>query len=182
MKHRHSLLASALAAGLALTTAAPAQARILETFSLDFSASGHADRFCGVTGLQPAYTYEQFGRGAIHQRGRDAELYFQGHFTGIKQTFTYEGKTVTRLAPHLLERDLKVTDNSDGTWTLIVMFTGPDRVLDDRGRILAKNDGQVRERWIYDPAVDDIISRETIHGSTGTNDDFCAAVLEYWGL
>jgi hypothetical protein len=54
--------------------------------------------------------------------------------------------------------------------------------VDDSGRILAKNDGQLRQRWIYDSAVDDIVSRETILGSTGTNDDFCAAVLENWGL
>ena len=179
MTRASHLLAFLLAAGLAFA-AAPASAAPPERFPLDFSDSGTSDDFCDAgLSTQPTFTYEQTGTGTLRWRG--GLPYFQGH-TSIVQTFTYDGSTITVLSPHLLEKDLSVTDNGDGTFAIIVMFTGPERTLDDRGRILAKNDGQVRQRWIYDSTVDDIVSRETIFGSTGTNDDFCAAVLEHWGL
>jgi hypothetical protein len=180
MARTSHLLAPLLAAGLVSAVAAPATAAPPERFPLDFSDSGSSTDFCeaGLT-VQPTFTYEQTGTGTV--RERNGEFYFQGH-TRIEQTFTYDGSTVTVLSPHLLEKDLSVTDNGDGTWTIIVLFTGPERTVDDSGGILAKNDGQLRQRWIYDSAVDDIVSRETILGSTGTNDDFCAAVLENWGL
>jgi len=31
-------------------------------------------------------------------------------------------------------------------------------------------------------ATDEVIDEEQIFGSTGTNDDFCDAVLAYWGV
>lgn len=174
------LLAPLLTLGLLVAAAAPASAAPPERFPLDFADSGTSDDFCDAgLAVQPDFTYAQTGTGAV--RERNGQFYFQGH-TSIVQTFTLEGSTVTVLSPHLLEKDLSVTDNGDGTWTIIVLFTGPERTLDDQGMILAKNDGQLRQRWIYDSSVDDIVSRETILGSTGTNDDFCAAVLEHWGV
>jgi hypothetical protein len=178
MARRHSLLTSALAAGLVLGAAAPAQARVVERFPLDFSVSGQIDDFCGA-GLTVDFTFDQTGTGTV--RERHGVPYFQGH-SRLVRTFTYEGRTVTVLTRHLLEKDLRITDNGDGTWTIIVLFTGPERAVDEDGRVLAKNDGQVRLRLIYDAALDDIVSEEIVFGSTGTNDDFCAAVFEYWGI
>jgi len=176
----HLLTAPVLAAGLLFAAAAPASAAPPERFPLDFAVSGTSDDFCDAgLAVQPTFTYEQTGTATLRWRG--GLPYFQGH-SRIVQTFTYEGSTVTVLSPHLLEKDLSVTDNGDGTATIILLFTGPQRTVAENGRILAKDDGQIRERWIYDEAVDDIVSRERIFGSTGTNDDFCSAVLEHWGL
>ena len=176
----HLLTAPVLAAGLLFAAAAPASAAPPERSSLDFAESGTSDDFCGAgLATQPTFTYEQTGTETVRWRG--GVPYFQIHLR-IVQTFTYDGMTVTRLVPRLLEKDLSITDNGDGTWTIIVLFTGADRTVDEQGRILAKDDGQLRQRWIYDEAADDFVSRETIFGSTGTNDDFCAAVLEHWGL
>lgn len=179
MTRTSRLAAPILAAGLLCAAAAPATGAPPERFSLDFADSGTTGDFCEAgLATQPTFTYDQTGTGSVRLRG--GIPYFQGH-TRIVQTFTYEGSTVTVLSPHLLEKDISVTDNGDGTATLIVLFTGPERTLDENGRILAKNDGQLRERWLVDLEADEIVSREVILGSTGTNDDFCAAVLEHWG-
>lgn len=33
-----------------------------------------------------------------------------------------------------------------------------------------------------DIELDEVISEELIFGSTGTNDDFCEAILAHWGV
>ena len=51
----------------------------------------------------------------------------------------------------------------------------------DDGKLIAKNSGQIRLEIVYDYVNDVEISNELIFGSTGTNDDFCEAVLTDWG-
>ena len=48
--------------------------------------------------------------------------------------------------------------------------------------MLAKSDGQVRLLITIDIATDEVIGEEQIFGSTGTNDDYCDAILEHWGV
>jgi hypothetical protein len=181
-RHRLLLAPVVAAAALVVATAAPASAKVVETFSLDDSFAGQTDPgFCGVAGLVVDFTYDQTGVGRLFERGKDRQLSFQGH-TRVVQTFTYQGRTVTNLMPRILEKDLKIVDNGDGTLDLTVLFTGAERTLNEEGRIIAKNDGQLRQLWVVDAETTAVLSRETIKESTGTNDDFCAAVLADWGL
>ena len=60
-------------------------------------------------------------------------------------------------------------------------MTGGNRTLGNDGHLIARNSGQVRFEIVYDSATDTEISNELVFGSTGTNDDFCAAVLTDWG-
>ena len=55
------------------------------------------------------------------------------------------------------------------------------RTYGHEGKLIAKNSGQVRFEIVYDYVNDVEISNEIVFGSTGTSDDFCAAVLADWG-
>jgi len=63
----------------------------------------------------------------------------------------------------------------------VALLTGGNRTLGNDGHLIAKNSGQVRFEIVYDPATDTELSNELVFGSTGTNDDFCAAILTDWG-
>lgn len=173
------LAAALLAGGLVVAAAAPANAAVLERYSLDFSTSGVADDFCGV-GLQPSFTYDQTGSGFVMTRGDDL-LWFHEKLT-IVRTFTYNGMTATDIQPNTLVKDLKVVDNGDGTLSVIALLTGGGRVVGSDGKVIAKNDGQIRLLFTIDIATDTVINEEQVFGSTGTNDDFCEAVLDHWGV
>lgn len=176
------LLASASAAALTVAVAAPASARIIERWSLDESFSGQTDPgFCGVEDLVVDFTYDQTGEARLHQRGSQGLIYFHASTTYV-QTFTHDGQTVTTYG-RTLEKDLTVTDNDDGTWSVLVLLTGPARTVNEAGRIIAKNDGQTRLLLHIDAETGEGLAEpEVVFGSTGTNDDFCAAVLDDWGL
>ena len=174
------LTAALLAGGLVIAAAGPANAAVVERYSLDFSDSGVADDFCGV-GLQPTFTYDQTGSGFVMNRGKDGLFWFHEKLTVVR-TFTYNGMTVTDIQPNTLSKDHKVVDNGDGTLTVTQLLTGGERTIGSDGELLAKNSGQIRVRLTIDTATDEVIDSEQIFGSTGTNDDFCEAVLAYWGV
>jgi hypothetical protein len=64
---------------------------------------------------------------------------------------------------------------------VLVLATGPGALRDDTGRLIARNDGQVRwvDTWDLndpeDPEDDEFLGTELVKESTGTNDDICAA-------
>ena len=175
-----SPLAALLAGGLLIAGAAPADAAVVQRYSLDFSDSGVADDFCG-SGLQPSFTYDQTGSGVVTTRGKDGLFWFHEKLTVVR-TFTYNGMTVTDIQPNTLMKDHKIVDNGDGTLSITELLTGGGRLIGSDGKVLAKNDGQIRLLIIVDTATDEVLSEEQIFGSTGTNDDFCAAVLAHWGV
>ena len=174
------LFGALLAAGLVIGAAAPAGASVVERYSLDYSDSGTATDFCGA-GIQPTYTYDQTGSGSVKLRAPDGPLWFHEKLT-VTRTFTYNGMTVTDIAPNTLSKDLKIVDNGDGTLSITVLLTGGGRVVGDDGKLLAKGDGQIRMLLLIDIEEDEVISEELIFGSTGTNDDYCEAILDYWGV
>src|SRR5690349_5042455 len=162
--------AAVLVGGLVLAASAPAQAAVVERYVLDESSSGVADDFCGA-GLQPSYTFDLTGAGTVRTRGSD--LYWYHEKMRVVRTFTYNSKTVTDTQPNTLVKDQKIVDNGDGTLSITVLYTGGGKVVGDDGRILAKDDGQIRVLVTVDVATDTVLSEELIFGSTGTNDDYC---------
>lgn len=174
------LFGALLAAGLVIGVAAPAGAGVVERYSLDYSESGTTTDFCGA-GIQPTFTYAQTGSGSVKLRGPDGPLWFHEKLS-IVQTFTYDGMTVTDIQPNTLSKDLKIVDNGDGTLSITVLLTGGGRLISEEGKVLAKGDGQIRMLLLIDIEEDEVISEEVIFGSTGTNDDYCAAILDYWGV
>lgn len=174
------LLTAILVGGLVVAGTAPANADVVERYSLDFSTSGVADDFCG-SGLQPSFTYDQTGSGSVKMRGKDGPLWFHEKLSVVR-TFTYDGMTVTDIQPNTVVKDHKIVDNGDGTLSITVLYAGGARLVGSDGKLLAKNDGQIRLLLTIDIAADEVISEELIFGSTGTNDDFCDAILAHWGV
>ncbi|ROR66404.1 hypothetical protein [Agrococcus jenensis] len=175
-----ALITAVLVGGLIAAGAAPAGAQVVERYTIEDSGSGVIGDFCGA-GVDAAYTFEVTGSGTIRTRG-DGELLWFHERTRTVQTFTYDGMTVTDIQPNTLSRDHEIVDNGDGTISITVLLTGGQRLIGSDGKVLAKGDGQVRLLVVIDVATDQVLSEEVIFGSTGTNDDFCEAILEHWGI
>jgi hypothetical protein len=169
-----------LATGLAL---APASAEVIESDRFHEEFSGVNDDFCGVSGWAVAFDGSTDGRFQVRTQGRDGLVYVMDQFrTIISFTDVATGQTATHIEPHTIIKDLHVTENPDGTLTIIVLGTGGGRLVGEEGTPIAKFSGQVRWRIVYDPATDTELSNEVIFGSTGTNDDTCVELMEHWGV
>lgn len=176
--HRHPVLTALLTGGLVVGLAAPSQARVIETFSFDDVVQDVLPDFCGA-GVSVDYTAQFSGRGALHERGRDGLIFFHQKTSSV-ESYSFAGRTVTAIG-HVLEKDLKVVDNGDGTLSITVLLTGPGRLVNQEGKVIAKTDGQIRLLLVIDAATGEELSREQVFGSTGTNDDPCAAILADFG-
>jgi hypothetical protein len=122
----------------------------------------------------------------INPHGPDGLAYFHAN---VKITNVYtnlaNGNTVTEVG-NAVDKDLRVTDNGDGTLTILVMTTGNIAVFGPDGKALARNPGQVRFEFMVDdhggtptdPSDDEFLEDlGLVKGSTGRTDDFCAAVV-----
>ncbi|GAB4100637.1 hypothetical protein [Sinomonas halotolerans] len=177
--HR-TLLTAAVSAILALGAAAPSSAAILDRWDIAFSDSGEAKDFCGVRGLNPTFTFDVTGTAMIVQRGpRGFDYYLDT--TRFVGTYTYRGMTITEYGAGT-DKDLSIVDNGDGTLSVTVLLTGGARVMGHEGKPIAKNDGQIRLLLTVDSTTWNVIDEVLVFGSTGTNDDFCEAVLADWGV
>lgn len=175
-----ALAALALPAVLAV---APASAEKIGGGTFHDEGTFTDPNFCGVSGLVVDGTFTVDGRFLERLQGKDKTFYFMDH-ARVVQVLTNRatGEQVTDIQPGTTGKDLHVTDNGDGTTTLIVLLTGGGQLRNEAGRIIAKGDGQVRFEIVFDNATGDELSNELIFGSTGTNDDYCEAILEEWGI
>ena len=126
----------------------------------------------------------------LERLGPDGIVYFVSHeHQVIVWTNLDTQQHATDVQPNTVIKDLKITDNGDGTITIIELLAGAGKLYGDHGDFIAKGDGQVRFRQVIDtngtldnPDDDTLLSNDLIFGSTGTNDDYCAAILADWGI
>jgi hypothetical protein len=113
-------------------------------------------------------------------RGRDGLIFFANRLS-ITETFTNvdNGKFVVSTV-NGIDKDLRVTDNGDGTLTILILSTGNAVVYNSDGKAIGRNPGQVRFELLVDhggtptdPSDDTEISFEVVKESTGRTDDFC---------
>jgi hypothetical protein len=169
----------ALTAGLVLGVAPSASARIVERGQIDDAFSETIDDFCDVEGLSVDLEGTVTGRYHFNDRGNG---YYLENLQVIREfTDADTGFTALDIQPNTLSKDLSVVDNGDGTLTIITLATGGGRLYGHEGKLIAKGSGQVRFEIVYDYVNDVEVSNELIFGSTGTNDDYCEAILEDWG-
>ena len=170
-----------LSSGLTLTLAPPASAKVVERGSFHEEFSEVIEDFCDA-GLDVTIDVTVDGRYQVNQRGRNGREYYLGH-TRVVNVFTDQatGQTATDIQPNTLDKDLRITDNGDGTLTILVLLTGGGRTYGDDGRLIAKNSGQIRLEIVVDAETFEEISNDVVFGSTGTNDDICDAILTDWG-
>ena len=182
MRMQRLALLGVLSALLEIGLMAPAEAapptRITEPVDFTFMD----DDFCGA-GL----SVEVMGVGEerVQVAERRGETYFSAQVNlDVTYTNTATGVTITTREISRF-RDLHVTDNGDGTLTVVNFGTGFAMQYDSDGRIIGKNTGQLRFETTIDLngtpddfEDDTVISESVILGSTGTNDDFCEVALD----
>ena len=178
-----------LAAGLAMVgsiaLAGGASAKPLEHTDFHDEFSEIINDFCEVSGLTVQVDSVADGRFLFNPHGPDGLAY--GHanvsFTNVF-TNVANGNTVTEVGK-VVDKDLRVTDNGDGTLTILVLTTGNAAVYGPDGKAIARNPGQVRFEFLVDhggtptdPSDDEFLEDlGVVKGSTGRTDDFCAALV-----
>ena len=170
-----------VASSLAMAVGPPASARIVERGSFHDEFSDIDENFCDA-GLSVEFDATVDGRYQVNTRKPGTVGYYLEHVS-VVNVFTDQatGQTATDIQPNTVGKDQSITDNGDGTLTIVVLLTGGARTYGDDGKLIASNSGQVRFENVVDATTFEEISSELIFGSTGTNDDFCEAVLTDWG-
>jgi hypothetical protein len=185
---RRGILAAAAAAALVASVAAApsAMARPLENVRFVEEESFTDDDFCGE-GLSVDIELTRQVHVLFNSRKPGTAPYWKGN-VAVDTVFTSENGVVTEHARGV-DKDLKITDNGDGTMTILVLSTGNATTYDESGKAIARNPGQIRYEVlidygadITDPSDDTFIAfLGLVKGSTGRSDDFCAAVLPILG-
>ena len=178
-----AILALGASAAVMLATAASAKVIVRETTHEEDTLV--LNNFCDVQGLTVEDAFVGDFRVHAVPHGRDRLAYFleRGKVT---QVFTNPAtdKSVTAVA-RFIEKDLRVTDNGDGTLTITNLSTGNGVVYGADGKAIARNPGQIRVQFIVDHAGtpsdpdDDVFLADLgiVKDSTGRTDDFCEAVV-----
>ncbi|TDO50750.1 hypothetical protein EV643_104248 [Kribbella sp. VKM Ac-2527] len=184
-------LASGLTAAMLVMAATPAVAKPLERVHFNETTSEVVNNFCGDlsvridTDIHGSFLFNFHGPDGL---GYGAEKL---HFT---TTYTNLGtdKSMTEVQ-NTLSKDLKVTDNGDGTLTILVLATGSLKVFGPDGQFLFSDPGQVRFELLIDhggtptdPSDDEFLEfLGVVKGSTGRNDlqdrEFCDVLHEVTG-
>jgi hypothetical protein len=189
---RSTTVIGAVTAALAsaVLAAGPASAQKVDGGTFHDEGSFTDPNFCGVSGLVVDGHFTVDGRFLGRLQGKD-KIFYGAEHTHVVTVFTRRdtGQTATDIQPNVINKDLRITDNGDGTLTIIALATGGERTYGNDGKLIARNSGQTRFRIVVDdngtlsnPDDDTELSFEVVFGSTGTNDDFCAAVLSDWGV
>jgi hypothetical protein len=116
--------------------------------------------------------------------GPDGLAYFLQHGTRT-DVFTNlaNDKSVPAVAK-VIEKDLRVTDNGDGTLTILILATGNAMLYGQDGKAIARDPGQIRLELVVDhggtptdPSDDEELDFLIVRDSTGRSDDFCEAAV-----
>jgi hypothetical protein len=183
MRLRRTLGLATFVATVTMLVAGPAWAQPLEhgTFHEEFTDVD--DAFCDVPGLTVQVDQVVDGRFLLNPHGPDGLAYgletdlFTTVFTNVDN-----GITVTEVT-NVIFKDLRVTDNGDGTLTLLILDTGNATLYGPDGGAIARNPGQIQYEWLVDhrgtptnPFDDEFLEFGVVKEPTGKNDDFCAAI------
>ena len=180
---RHHWVIGVVAGLGTVAVSATAAAKPLDGGEFRNEFSGVVEDFCEVDGLTVEFDAVVEGRFRAVTHGNGL-VYFDEHLD-VTNTLTNvdNGNSVTEHI-RVLNKDLSVTDNGDGTLTVILLATGNSTVYDASGKAIGRNPGQVRIEFVVDHAgtpdfpPDDILLSETvIKGSTGRSDDFCEVAV-----
>jgi hypothetical protein len=189
MKHSRKLRLSAVLAlvaiaAITLATAASAGGQLFREL-IDEEESAVEVDFCGTEGLTVEFATHRVGMAHAVPHGRDGLVYF-GFNLKVTDVVTNlaNGNSVTSSAT-VRDKDQRVTDNGDGTLTILVLTTGNEVLYGEDGKVIARNPGQVRFEFLIDhggtptdPSDDEFLEfLGVVKESTGRNDDFCEAAV-----
>jgi len=141
--------------------------------------------FCGVTGLTIQQQGVAVGRERTISHGPDGLPYY---FVQERYTDTWTnlgtGEKMTTVGAYR-GHSLKVTDNGDGTLTVLAQNTGNSVYYDADGDVVARSTGVFRFRLLIDhggtptdPDDDEVIAfLGVVKKGTGLNPDFCETIV-----
>jgi hypothetical protein len=188
MRHSRKLRLGAilaLGATAAVTLAAAASAGQVFRETIHEEGTFVFDDFCDVSGLTVEVAFVVDARVQAVPHGPDRLDYFlqHGRHTNVFTNLAND-RSVTE-AVKVVEKDMRVTDNGDGTLTILILATGNAVVYGENGKAIARNPGQVRFEILVDhggtpndPSDDEFLEDlGLVKGSTGRSDDFCEAVV-----
>jgi hypothetical protein len=176
-----------LAAGLAMVGsmafAESASAKPIEHTDFHDEATETIDNFCEVSGLTVELAFVVDGRFLLNPHGPDGLAYAHtnARFTDVFTNVANQN-TVTSVG-RFVNKDLRVTDNGDGTLTILVLESGSAAVYGPDSKAIVRDPGQERIELLVDHGgtpsdpFDDEILEENLVRSTGRTADFCAAVV-----
>jgi hypothetical protein len=188
MRHSRKLRLSAIlalgaTAAVMLAAAASAGQAFRETFHEEETLV--FNHFCDVPGLTVELAIVRDGSVHAVPHGPDGLAYFRFH---VEQTEVFTNpaneKSVTAVL-NVIDKDLRVTDNGDGTLTILILATGNAVLYGEDGKAIARNPGQTRVEILVDhggtptlPSDDEFLAfLGVVKDSTGRTDDFCAAAV-----
>jgi hypothetical protein len=179
-------LVLAATAALMLTAAASAGQVSRETIHEEDTLV--LDDFCEVEGLSVELSFVLDLRVHAVPHGRDRLVYFLSHGRQTEVITNLANDRFVTTAAKVIEKDLRVTNNGDGTLTILILATGNATVYGQNGKAIARNPGQTRFELVVDhggtpndPADDEELSFRIVKDSTGRSDDFCGAVVPALG-
>jgi hypothetical protein len=188
-----SWLVLGLVGVLMSSMAVSAQAKPLERERIHEVGSEVFEDFCDIEGLTVLEQFERHINIIFNQRGEDKLAYFTGTIHGWTSfTNVANDKTLT-LVDNFVDKDQKVTDNGDGTLTILVLAAGSSKVYGPDGKLLFNDPGQTRFEVLIDhngtpsdPSDDEFLEfLGVVKGSTGRNDlegrDFCEDIQTFIG-
>ena len=180
---RRLLLATALLAGLVLAVSAQAEPGRVIKQTIHEDDLNLIEGFCETDmAVQSHFVADVTVK--IMPRGRDGLIYFANRLS-VTETFTNldNGKMVVSTV-NAIDKDLRVTDNGDGTLTILILSTGNAVTYNSDGKAIGRNPGQIRFELTVDhggtpsdPSDDTEISFEVVKDSTGRTDDFCEVTV-----
>jgi hypothetical protein len=174
-----------LGAATAVMLAAAASAGQVFRESIHEEGTTVLEDFCDVPGLTVESSFVLDARIKIGPHGRDRLQYFMEH--GVlreKVTNLANGRSVSSVQK-VLDKDLRVTDNGDGTLTILVLATGNAVLYGANGKAIARDPGQTRFEILVDhggtpadPSDDEFLEfLGVVKESTGRSDDFCSVAV-----
>ena len=161
-----------------------AAAKPLDKGTFHDESSEVVEDFCDVGGLTAQVDSVVDGRFSAKTKGTDQLVYFAQHID-ISNVYTnVDTEAFVTESIRFIDKDLKVTDNGDGTLSVLILSTGNATISGEDGNAIGRNPGQVRFLLVVDhggtptdPSDDTGISFEQVKGSTGRSDDFCEVVV-----
>jgi hypothetical protein len=194
---RRAMVAVAAVAGIAalavVALAGPAQAGPpLQKLHFHDDVTEVEENFCGVPDLSVEIHEVVDGTFKFNTTGKNDVPHLVGTSHG---TVSFTNLTTLKSFTNVFngpDKTLKITNNGDGTATVIQLITGGGKWLGPDGKVVFKDSGQIRLQHVIDfndtplDLTDDVtLSTELIKGSTGTNDtegrDFCEDFLAITG-
>jgi hypothetical protein len=179
-----------LAAGLAMVgsmaLAGGASAQPIDHAEFHDEGTFIEEDFCEVSGLDVQGDFVFDNRFLVNPHGPDGLIYFHENF---RVTTVYTNLANDNPVTEVVKgvgKDLRVTDNGDGTLTILQLSTGNATVYGPDGKAIGRNPGQVRFEFVVDhggtptdPSDDVFVegSERMVKGSTGRSDDFCETVV-----